>query len=118
LQTSLSYSLGEHIILRINFLSLLFYTSSLINYYIKIRLKKRYFIASIIRPLLKHLRNNMCGFKAKCLGRFTRKERAGKFIFRVGKVSLSKISSIISYHFETTALRYGAVGIHIFMCNK
>jgi len=95
-----------------------FNTTSIINYFIKIKLQKRYSIGKILRPLLKFFQRTFYGFRAKCLGRFGRKQRAQKYIFRVGKISLNQISSSISYSFETTPLRYGAVGIHIYISHK
>jgi len=116
LQTYLSYSLGEFIILRVNIFNFFLYTAPVLSNYIILRLRKRYSLSSIFRPLLKRMRGTLTGFQAKCQGRFRKKQRADVRVFRIGRVSLSKYSSSIFYSFSTTALRYGAVGIRIAVC--
>jgi len=55
------------------------------------------------------------GLLVKCAGRFTRQQRASFNIFKYASVPLSTLSSKVNYIFRTTPLKFGAVGLKIFL---
>jgi len=118
LQTALAYHIGQYLQLRILFMPSILYTSDLILRYIKTKLKMRYTLREVLKPLAKRMKKTSVGFYAKCSGRFTRKERAAKHTYRSGKLPLGSSSVPITYSFGTVALKYGAVGLKIYLCVK
>jgi ribosomal protein S3 len=55
------------------------------------------------------------GVMIKCSGRFTRKQRATNKVFKLGLIGLSTIQLPLNYFFGTTALKFGAVGIKVYL---
>jgi hypothetical protein len=51
----------------------------------------------------------------KASGRFTRKQRAFYQIYRFGPLSLSRVIAPVRYDFKTTPLKFGAVGIKVYL---
>lgn len=58
------------------------------------------------------------GLTFKCSGRFTRAQMASTLFFRKGKMPLSTIHQQISYAFGTLSLKYGALGLKIYLAKK
>lgn len=55
------------------------------------------------------------GFKIKCSGRFTRKDRSAKIVELYKQVSLNKIKAKINFAFETVILKYSLCSIKIWI---
>lgn len=92
-------------------------TASLISKYICIRLRQKFALKEIIRPILKDLTNNSAikGFRLSCCGRFTKKEIATYRWERRGNVSLNTIAASIDYSFNYVILKYSVCGIKIWL---
>jgi hypothetical protein len=98
-----------------------FYTNNfnhsikILTNYICIRLKQHFHIFDILKPIYQHLkkRSNILGFKIKCSGRFTRKDRSAKIVELYKQVSLNKIKAKINFAFDTVILKYSLCSIKI-----
>ena len=92
-------------------------TASLISKYICIRLRQKFALKEIIRPILKDLTNNSVikGFRLSCSGRFTKKEIATYRWERRGKASLNTVTACIDYSFNYVILKYSVCGIKIWL---
>lgn len=51
----------------------------------------------------------------KASGRFTRKQRAFYKVYKFGPLSLSTVSAPVYYDFKTTPLKFGAVGLKVYL---
>lgn len=100
-----------------------FYTNNfnhsikILTNYICIRLKQQFYIFDILKPIFQHLkkRSNILGFKIKCSGRFTRKDRSAKILELYKQISLNKIKANINYTFDTVILKYSLCSITIWI---
>jgi hypothetical protein len=94
-------------------------TASLITKYICIRLKQKFSLKEVIRPVLKDLISNSSikGFRLSCCGRFTKKEIATYRWERRGHTSLNTVNAAIDYSFNYVILKYSVCGI-IFCLNS
>ncbi len=92
-------------------------TSSLISRYICIRLKQRFSLKEILKPILKDLSSNPSieGFKISCCGRFSKKEIATYKWERQGKISLNTIKANIDYSLNHVILKYSVCGIKVWL---
>lgn len=92
-------------------------TASLISKYICIRLRQKFSLKEIIRPILKDLTSNpiIKGFKLSCCGRFTKKEIATYRWERRGRTSLNTINANIDYSFNYVILKYSVCGIKVWL---
>lgn len=92
-------------------------TASLIAQYICIRLKQRFSLKEILKPILKDLTRNsgINGFRLSCCGRFTKKEIATYKWERRGKISLNTIDAHIDYSYNYVILKYSVCGIKIWL---
>jgi hypothetical protein len=91
--------------------------ASLITKYICIRLKQRFSLKEVIRPILKDLTTNplIQGFRLSCCGRFTKKEIATYKWERRGRISLNTINARIDYSFNYVILKYSVCGIKVWL---
>lgn len=55
----------------------------------------------------------LLGFRLKCSGRFSRKQRASSFSYTVGKVPLSTVTAFVDFSMDSISLRFGACGLKI-----
>lgn len=100
-----------------------FYTNNfnhsikILTNYICIRLKQNFYIFDILKPISQYLkkRSNILGFKIKCSGRFTRKDRTAKIIEVYKQVSLTKLKAKINFAFDTVILKYSLCSIKIWI---
>lgn len=60
---------------------------------------------------------NLAGFKFQLSGRFTRKQRKAKIIWKYGTLPLNKVTAKIEYALETVILKYGLCGIKVWFHN-
>jgi hypothetical protein len=92
-------------------------TAALITKYICVRLKQKFTLKEIIRPILKDLINNSSikGFRLSCCGRFTKKEIATYRWERRGHTSLNTVDACIDYSFNYVILKYSVCGIKIWL---
>jgi hypothetical protein len=92
-------------------------TAALITKYICIRLKQKFSLKEVIRPILKDLTTNSAiqGFRLSCCGRFTKKEIATYRWERRGHTSLNTIDACIDYSFNFVILKYSVCGIKIWL---
>jgi hypothetical protein len=92
-------------------------TAALITKYICIRLKQKFSLKEVIRPILKDLTTNSAiqGFRLSCCGRFTKKEIATYRWERRGHTSLNTIDAYIDYSFNFVILKYSVCGIKIWL---
>jgi len=58
------------------------------------------------------------GLLVKCRGRFTRQQMASSMVFHAGRMPLSSINHNVDYAAGTIALKYGALGIKVYMARK
>lgn len=110
----------EDIVCKFNFVSNYNYTAQLLVTYIAIKLKQKFTINQIIRPLSKFLqklikKNYLYGYKFQLKGRFTRKQRATKFTLKGGSVPLAMLNVQIDYFSDIVCLKDGVGGIKIWL---
>lgn len=89
------------------------------------RLRRYHLPSDIFSSLIRSLETDFYSFSmmhkpvrgllAVCSGRFTRQQMASLVRFRTGAVSSSTIESPMDYGFGSVALKYGAVGIKIYL---
>jgi len=58
---------------------------------------------------------NFMGFKIKCSGRFSRKQRASSSWFLLGSVPLNKVTSFIDYSAYTVFLSNSAITVKVWI---
>jgi len=87
----------------------------LLIHYITRKLRFGFRLNKIIYPLLRGLHKKYNGLQIKCLGRFTRRQRSSKHIFKYGRIPLSTSSANIDYALGNVTLKYGACGIRIWL---
>lgn len=92
-------------------------TASVITKFIAVRLKQKFSLKEILKPILKDLSTNpsLKGFRLSCCGRFTKKEIATYKWERRGKISLNTIEAKIDYSFDFVILKYSVCGIKIWL---
>ena len=55
------------------------------------------------------------GYKVQIKGRFSRRQRAGRFVLMEGAVSRSTLSKNVVYYSDVVVLRYGACSISVWL---
>jgi len=75
-------------------------------------------IVHIINPVSSRLLRRFGGVRIECRGRFTKRQRAGKFNFRHGTVSLNNFSHRVDYSQVDLPLKYGACSIKLWLSNR
>lgn len=75
-------------------------------------------IVHIINPISSRLLRRFGGVRIDCRGRFTKRQRAGKFNFRHGTVSLNNFSHKVDYSQVDLPLKYGACSIKLWLSNR
>lgn len=68
--------------------------------------------SNFLKDRLQHVRKvvyNFLGFKIKCVGRFTRRQRAISYWISLGSVPLTRTSAVIDYAFYTIPLVNSAI---------
>ena len=75
-------------------------------------------IVHIINPISSRLLRRFGGVRIDCRGRFTKRQRAGKFNFRHGTVSLNNFSHRVDYSQVDLPLKYGACSIKLWLANR
>ena len=92
-------------------------SAALLINFITLKLGQYYSIQQILRPLLRELKSidYLKGFKLIVAGRLTRQERAAYIVRQSGKFSLVTKSHIIDYAENVKILRFGAVGIKLWL---
>ncbi|RYE05329.1 MAG: hypothetical protein EOP33_06465 [Rickettsiaceae bacterium] len=94
--------------------------SSLVLNYILIKLGQYFNINEIVNPLsffIKHL-TCIAGYKILIRGRLTRKERAAVMIRSGKKMPLSTISANVDYSQGSKIMKFGMVGIKVYLLLK
>jgi len=51
----------------------------------------------------------------KCAGRFTRQQRATSYTYKFAHLGLSSVQQLLVYNFEKVPLKFGAVGVKVYM---
>jgi len=64
---------------------------------------------------LKPVHAQFMGFKIKCSGRFSRKQRASSSWFSLGSVPLNKVTSLIDYSAHTVFLANSAITVKVWI---
>jgi len=75
-------------------------------------------IVHIINPISSRLLRRFGGVRIDCRGRFTKRQRAGKFNFRHGTVSLNNFGHRVDYSQVDLPLKYGACSIKLWLSNR
>jgi hypothetical protein len=75
-------------------------------------------LVQIINPVSSRLLRRFGGVRIDCRGRFTKQQRAGKFNFRHGTVSLNNFSNRVDYSQVALPLKYGACSIKLWLANR
>src|SRR5690554_3737122 len=75
-------------------------------------------LVQIINPVSSRLLRRFGGVRIDCRGRFTKRQRAGKFNFRHGTVSLNNFSHRVDYSQVDLPLKYGACSIKLWLANR
>lgn len=96
------------------------YTSELLSKYICIKLKQRFTLNQVLKPLTKYLKKlikkkNLFGYRIKLSGRFTRKQRATSIVIKFGTVPLATISKQIDYAQSDVILKDGKGSIKVWL---
>lgn len=81
--------------------------------YIVLKLKMRYRIGELIKPILKtYYRFGIAnGIRSDCAGRFTRKQRASFLKYAQGKIALTTIDKNVNYEIGVLKSKYGACSV-------
>eukprot|EP01111_Echinosteliopsis_oligospora_P004878 TRINITY_DN17993_c0_g1_i1.p1 TRINITY_DN17993_c0_g1~~TRINITY_DN17993_c0_g1_i1.p1 ORF type:complete len:250 (+),score=-32.77 TRINITY_DN17993_c0_g1_i1:558-1307(+) len=96
------------------------FNSSLVLHYILIKLGQYFNINEIVNPLsyfIKYL-TTIAGYKILITGRLTRKERAAVMIRSGRRMPLSTISAPIDYSAGFKIMKFGMVGIKVYLLLK
>lgn len=75
-------------------------------------------LVRIVNPVSSRLLRRFGGVRIDCRGRFTKQQRAGKFNFRHGTVSLNNFSQRVDYSQVALPLKYGACSIKLWLANR
>jgi len=88
----------------------------LVNY-IMAKLSQYFSLNSILSPLLKHLKRLtvLDGYRFIFSGRLTRKERAAYIVRGHKSMPLSKSTAIVDYASDFKILKFGVVGIKVYL---
>jgi ribosomal protein S3 len=94
--------------------------SSLVLNYILIKLGQYFNINEIVNPLSYFIKHLTCiaGYKILIRGRLTRKERAAVMIRSGKKMPLSTISANVDYSQGSKIMKFGMVGIKVYLLLK
>jgi hypothetical protein len=95
--------------------------SSYLTKYIAIKLLQKYTLRTIYNVLFRYImssRLDVAGLKICCSGRVTKKQRATYFWEHKGSVKLNTFSSATDYSFYTIPMKFGAVGIKVWLGYK
>lgn len=95
-------------------------TPTFIVNYILYKLRQRYSLPWILRPILRDLRkkkseNKIAGFKMLYAGRFTRKQIADYSWTTLGKSSLNSFKNRVKYGAGSIKLKYGVCGLKLWI---
>jgi hypothetical protein len=92
----------------------------LIANYICHKLGQYFYIKQILSPVMRDLKRQkfLKGFKIIVAGRLTRKERAAFLVRKRGSVTLSKNSAFIEQATQAKNLRFGMVGVKVWLMRK
>ena len=95
-------------------------SASQICNYITIKLGQYLKIFEILQPVIRSLRNAQIikGFRILIVGRLTRKERAAHIIRQHGRLPLASKKIEIDYASDSKTMRFGAVGVKIWLYTK
>ena len=96
------------------------YTAQVLVNYICIKLKQKFTLNQVIRPLIKYLtklikKRYLFGFRIMLNGRFTRKQRATKMVLKGGSVPLATLDNNVDYYEDFVSLKDGVGGIKIWL---
>jgi len=69
------------------------------------------------RPRKKFYGNLLKGILFKCSGRFSRAQMASQQRYHQGRIPLSSISEKVQYAFGTISLKYGSLGLKVYLLN-
>ena len=95
--------------------------SNYLSKYIAIKLLQKYTIRKIFNVIFGYMmssRLDVAGLKICCSGRITKKQRATYFWEQKGSVKLNTFSSATDYSFHTIPMKFGAVGIKVWVGYK
>ena len=94
--------------------------SSLLTNLIIVKLEQYYTINSIVFPITNWLKrhNNVLGFRIIVSGRLTRRERASHIIKSYKAMPLSSYEHRVDYHQDIKIMKFGMVGIKIYLFVK
>jgi ribosomal protein S3 len=94
-------------------------TAAQICNYISIKLGQYFHLHQILSPVVRALkRNNTKGFRILVVGRLTRRERAAHVLKQKGSIPLATKTRFVDYAAESKIMRFGAVGIKVWLFNK
>lgn len=115
-----SFNKNNEYLIRFKGLHLHHISASMVSHFISIKLSQYHTIHDILRPLLNHLKRikMIRGFKILVAGRLTRKERAAYIIRRSGPLTLVKKTAIIDYATDFKIMRFGVVGVKVWLYMK
>jgi hypothetical protein len=110
----------QEVKLNIYFVNNYNFTAELLVNYICIKLKQKFTLSQALRPLCKFLdklirKVYLFGYKIKLNGRFSRRQRASKIVFKGGSVPLATIDSSIDYASNFVSLKDGVGGIKLWL---
>ena len=93
------------------------FTAQIVASYVCIRLRQRFRLMEIIRPVLKSLMANpyVSGFRMTCSGRFTKKEIATYDLRTYSSVPFSGVSKHLDYGFSEVILKYSVCGVKVWL---
>ncbi len=88
--------------------------------YITIKLGQYFKLYEILQPTIRKLKhtNMIKGFRILIVGRLTRKERGAHIVKQHGSVPLSKKDKYIDYASDYKVMRFGVVGVKIWLYTK
>ena len=88
--------------------------------YITIKLGQYFKLYEILQPTIQSLKrtNAIKGFRILIVGRLTRKERAAHIIRKRGGIPLSSKKRNIDYAFDYKVMRFGVVGVKVWLYAK
>jgi len=89
----------------------------MINNFIIKKLSKNYSFISILIPLMKELKKHptINGYRIKCKGRFTKRQRAIYQTFKYGKIKYNNFNNYVSYNLNYVPLKYGVSTVKLWI---
>jgi len=93
-------------------------TTKLLAIWVLRRLYFRHSLGAIFYPLIRMLGGFVKGFRARCSGRFTRRQRSSFRTFRIGKLPLNSFGEPIDYIQASIPLKYGVGSVKIWILHK